>query len=107
MDFRNFVEDMGASYPGDGWTIDRINNNGNYCPENCRWADRKTQARNKRGNVVIEHNGERKTIAEWAELAGLPYGLFYRRLEKGWNLEDALATPVKKHGRRNITSASV
>ena len=51
-------------------TIDRINNNGNYCPENCRWITMKEQNRNKRNNLIIELDGEAKTLAEWGEMYG-------------------------------------
>lgn len=62
--FRKWAESSGYEK---GLTIDRIDVNGDYCPENCRWATNKEQQRNKRCNVVIEHNGERKCASEWAE----------------------------------------
>lgn len=53
--------------------IDRINVNGDYCPENCRWVDRKTQSRNMRTNVVIEYDGQKHCLSEWAEILNINY----------------------------------
>lgn len=65
-----------------GLTIDRIDVNGNYCPENCRWVDTITQARNKRTNCYIIANGVRKCLSEWAELLGISGTSLSRRLSK-------------------------
>lgn len=69
--FANFYADMGDR--PEGYSLDRIDNNGNYCPENCRWADQKTQNRNKRNNALVSFKGERKTLREWAEVLGIRY----------------------------------
>lgn len=75
-------------------TLDRIDVNGNYCPENCRWTDRKTQANNTRSNRVIEYDGKRLTIAQWSSETGIKPHTIRRRLELGWTIEKALKTPV-------------
>lgn len=82
--FRDWA--LAAGY-SDSLTIDRIDPDGDYCPENCRWADAKTQANNVRRNRVIEYLGERKTMSEWAEDFGLSYSAMQHRVECGWPME--------------------
>lgn len=84
-----------------GLTIDRINNNGNYCPENCRWVDRKTQSRNSRKNYLITFRGETHCISEWSEITNIDQNTIRCRIRRyGWDIERALTTPTRKFNRR-------
>lgn len=80
-----------ASGYADDLTIDRIDVNGNYCPENCTWSTQKEQANNRTSNKAIEYNGELHTVAEWAEILGINSTTIYKRLSDGWSIEDALS----------------
>lgn len=84
-----------------GLTIDRINGDKNYCPENCRWVTYKEQNRNLKSNVNITFNGITKCINEWADFLGINKNTLYRRFYKGWSVEKALTTPVNVFYRRN------
>lgn len=76
--FENFFADMGR--PPDGTSIDRIDNDRDYEPSNCRWSTIVEQQRNKRTNVFIEYEGQTKTIAEWAEVLGVNYHTLRARI---------------------------
>lgn len=73
-------------------TLDRIDNDKGYCPENCRWTGYKEQANNKRNNHLIEYNGEKHTISEWSKILELKIGTLNSRINKlGWPIEIALS----------------
>lgn len=81
-------------------TIDRINNDGNYEPSNCRWANSTVQQRNKRNNHYITYKGETHPVTEWAEILGIGKGTLESRInDYGWPIEKALSTPVRKCNR--------
>ena len=97
LNFNNFYDDMIESY-SDDLTIDRIDCNGDYCKENCRWTTRKQQGRNTRRNWIIKYHGQEKCLSEWCEYLGLPYGTVKSRLYRGWGVAKAFETPIRKGG---------
>jgi hypothetical protein len=94
--YKNFLEDMGPRpEPKPDYSLDRIDGMGDYAPENCRWATRKQQNRNKRTTRVLAINGETKTVPEWCEIYGTYKSLVNSRVKLGWDLERAVTTPKK------------
>lgn len=70
-------------------SIDRIDVNGNYCPENCRWITMAEQQKNKRNVSKISWNGETHTLPEWAGILGIKYGTLWKRLHDGMTIDEA------------------
>jgi hypothetical protein len=94
--FTDFLKDMGPK-PSPKHSIDRIDNDKGYCPENCRWATVKEQQRNTRQNHRVTYRGETKTVVEWVEELGIPYDTLRMRLKRGtMTVEQAIETPVRK-----------
>lgn len=96
--FENFISDMG-NRPSKDHSLDRKDNDGDYTPDNCRWATRTEQQRNMRGNHFIEYRGKRMTIAEAAAIVGVDPSTMWRRIAN-WTVEQALTTPA---GERRST----
>lgn len=91
--FANWAKDNGYN---DDLTIERNNVDGNYCPENCKWATRKEQANNTRANHYITYNGQTHTISEWADILHINYGTLCSRINRGWSVDEALNTPINQ-----------
>lgn len=95
--FKRFYEDMGA--PPKGYTLDRIDNDKDYKPSNCRWSSRKEQSNNRNYNRFITYNGRKQSVGKWAEEIEIDIttkNLYHRIFDRGWSVERAFTQPLKK-----------
>lgn len=94
--FQNFFSDMGQRPKNT--TLDRVDFNGDYRKENCRWATQSVQQRNKSTNRVVEFGGVKITLVELAEKTGEPYQRLHERIvRRGWSVDDAVTIPPRGH----------
>lgn len=94
--YENFRDWALSNGYDDSLTIDRIDVNGDYEPNNCRWADAVTQSNNRRSNHRLEYNGETHTIKEWSRITGLSDDTIGHRIKYGWTIEDTLTKAVRE-----------
>lgn len=92
---------MNSGY-GENLTIDRIDTNQGYYPENCRWITQKEQCNNKRTNHLITYNGETHTMKEWSRILGIPYGVIRDRIKWRWTIEDVFTKPIQNQKKRKL-----
>ena len=88
-----------TNMPARSISIERLDVNGDYCPENCKWATPKEQMNNTRRNTTLEYNGSIKTLMQWAETFGMNYSTFMSRYSRGWSIDKIANTPVRIYGR--------
>lgn len=93
-EFKRFYEDMGD--PAPGMSLDRIDNDKGYGPENCRWATWHEQARNRSNNKILTWNNKTKSVTEWAIETGINRTILFRRLNEGWSVERTLTQKPRK-----------
>ena len=94
--FENFLVDMGEKPLG--LTIDRINVDGNYEPQNCRWLSKAGQQKNRRNCQIFTHNGMTMTMREWAKLIGRHEATLSARVRRGYSLEMILSPAPLRFG---------
>jgi hypothetical protein len=92
--FENFFADMGECPPGH--ELDRVDNDGHYCKDNCRWATHAEQQRNKTNTIRITHNGRTQCARQWALELGIHPATLQYRISTGWPLEKALVPPPQR-----------
>lgn len=95
-DYDAFADWAKASGYAKGLSIDRIDNNGDYTPDNCRWVSEKQQNRNKRNTFTVEYRGDVKPLKTWCEELGLKYDTMHHRLTHGWSPEEAFNTSTAR-----------
>ena len=105
LDFTNFLEDMGER-PSEKHSVDRIDYNAGYSPENCRWATSTEQNRNTRANRKVTVDGVTRCVSEWAEIVGVHESLIRQRMDRGWTPEAAVKTPKNSSDRGLLSGTS-
>jgi hypothetical protein len=88
--FKNFIDDMGV--PGVSLTIERIDNDDGYHPDNCKWASYTEQSNNKRSNVILEYQGKSMTLKQWSIYLGMSYWMIHKRYRRNYSVDEILKT---------------
>ena len=101
-DFMNFYNWAMANGYKDGLWIERIDNNGNYEPSNCKWATRQEQCQNREQTIKITYNGQTHCLTEWARITGINFYTLQSRYKKGWDVEKMLTTKARKMKKKTF-----
>lgn len=102
--FQNFYSWASKAGYKDNLSIDRIDVNKGYYPDNCRFADPIQQSNNRRTNITVEYKGDKKTLSEWARSKQISYPALLGRLNAGWRFDSAIETPVRSYARGGTKS---
>ena len=94
IDYLHFLQDMGPK-PHPKASLDRKNNNGDYTPENCRWATPRQQAENRKGTIWVLYKGQTRSLKDWARVLNVNYYSLRDRYNSGWTTKRMIETPLK------------
>lgn len=102
-DYETFKKWVNETKTDDSYTIERIDVNGDYGPDNCKWIPMSEQANNRRSNIVIDYNGEEHTLMQWCKKLNLNYKNVHNRMYKlGWSFEKAISTDIDISKRNKV-----
>lgn len=101
--FEAFYEDVSKlpHFGEKGYSLNRIDNDGNYEPNNVEWSDKIVQANNKRNNRLLTYNGKTQTMAQWSKDKKIPSSVIFKRLSLGWSVDEILTKPVRQYKKLN------
>ncbi len=107
LDFENFYEWARSSGYAEDLTIERVDNDGDYEPGNCKWITLAEQANNRRNTTYIEFKGQKKTLTEWSKTTGITSATLHSRIKRGWSTEDVLTRKPDKTQRVKINQKEI
>lgn len=103
-DFMNFYNWAMSNGYKEGLWIERIDNDGDYAPSNCKWATKREQCQNREQTIKITYNGQTHCLAEWSRITGINFYTLHSRHKKGWDTERMLTTKARKLIRKQVNN---